>query len=117
MATGNLNANALVAQVIALLQDHGFQDDGRTQEESVRVSTRASPVLGKTGGELATFGGRQRFAHPSGWKVTVGKRTVCVYRPDQSVPAENIATREIEALHQALLSRLGAPLPAPAPES
>jgi hypothetical protein len=71
---------AMAAAIDALLAA-GFEPDGQTREEVVRVPTRQSPVLGYSGGELARFGGRQRFAQRgTNVKATVGPRTTAVYR-------------------------------------
>lgn len=72
-----------MAEVIQLLLDSGFQPAGETRAEEVRMPTRNSPVFGMSGGELAKFGGRQRFAKlGTNIKATVGKRTTAVYRVD-----------------------------------
>lgn len=71
---------AMAAAIDALLAA-GFEPDGQTREELVRVPTRHSPMLGLSGGELAKFGGRQRFAQRgTNVKATVGPRTTTVYR-------------------------------------
>ncbi len=70
-----------MAAVIDALLQAGFLPDGETRTEVVRVPTTSSPLFGLSGGELAKFGGRQRFAlGTSGIKATVGKRTTAVYR-------------------------------------
>ncbi len=70
-----------VQNVIDALLKRGFVANGQTRQETVRIPTMRSPATcgGKAGGELATFGGRMRFAHPSGLKATVGKRTTFFY--------------------------------------
>lgn len=66
---------AMAAATDALLAA-GFSPDGQTREEILRVPTKHSPLLGLSGGELAKFGGRQRFAQgATGVKATVGPRT------------------------------------------
>ena len=98
---GKLGERAMAAVIDELL-DAGFEPDGQTREEIVRVPTANSPVLGRSGGELAKFGGRQRFSHRStSVKVTVGARTVCFYRsePGQGLQGvQGIATLDTKAL-------------------
>lgn len=70
-----------MADAIDALLCAGFEPDGQTREEVVRVPTKASPLLGLSGGELAKFGGRQRFAKAgTNIKATVGPRTTAIYR-------------------------------------
>ena len=77
--------------VFDLLTSRGFVADGATRSETVRVPTSRSPVLGKSGGEVRTFGGRQRLALPgTNVRVTVGSRTVFLYRVFE--PGGNIET-------------------------
>lgn len=67
---------------IKAVLDAGYVADGETRSESVRMPTTACPVVGrgKIGGEVATFGGRQRFALiGTPYKVTVGPRTTNFY--------------------------------------
>jgi hypothetical protein len=72
-----------MADAIQSLLDAGFEPDGTTREETVRIPTRNSPLFGSSGGELAKLGGRQRFAIPgTTYKATVGKRTTAVYRTE-----------------------------------
>lgn len=72
-----------MADAIDALLAAGFLPDGQTREEIVRVPTQQSPLLGLSGGVLAKFGGRQRFAHiASSVKATVGPRTTAIYRVD-----------------------------------
>ncbi len=69
------------SQAAAVLLRAGFAEDGHTREETVRVGTSRSPVYGGIGGELRTSGGRARFVLPgTDIRVTVGQRTVCIYR-------------------------------------
>lgn len=68
-----------VEEVIETLKAHGFVADGFTDIQHVRIPTTRAPVFGGIGGELATLGGRKRFAR-NGLKVTVGKRTAYFYR-------------------------------------
>ena len=74
--------------VIDELVSNGWVEAGTTKQEAVRIPTTRCPVLngGKSGGELATFGGRQRFRLPAtDWFATVGPRTTCFYKKDQMV--------------------------------
>lgn len=64
--------------VISALLENGWAEDEKTFEEMVRIPTTGCPVYGKSGGELATFGGRLRFAKNER-KCTVGKRTTYFY--------------------------------------
>ncbi|MES2877516.1 MAG: hypothetical protein V4713_03770 [Pseudomonadota bacterium] len=65
---------------IAYLRSAGFTLDGQTQVAQVRIPTKDSPVFGRSGGELATFGGRMRFVKAgTRIKATVGKRTTAIY--------------------------------------
>lgn len=69
-----------LAEVVNVLTLAGWVADGTTAAETVRVPTTDSPVFGGIGGELRTFGGRERFAKGER-RVTVGKRTVFFYTP------------------------------------
>ena len=76
----NRQEQAMAAAIDALLSC-GFAPDGETREEIVRIPTKKSPLYGRSGGELAKLGGRQRYAlGDSNIKATVGKRTLAVYR-------------------------------------
>jgi hypothetical protein len=98
-----------MGEVIQALLDAGFRPDGHTQVLIVRVPSRSSPVFGRTGGELAKFGGRQRFAKPGTTvKSTVGARTTAIYRIDgkglEGVHGiASVDTKNIEAVRAALL--------------
>ena len=68
---------------IQILLDAGFVQDGATAEKTVRIPTVRSPAFngGRSGGELAHYGGRPRFVlQGSNVKATVGPRTVNIYR-------------------------------------
>lgn len=70
-----------MADAIQILKEAGFEPDGQTKVEQVRIPTKDSPVFGQSGGELATLGGRHRFAKPeTDIKATVGLRTTALYR-------------------------------------
>lgn len=70
-----------MADTIQILLAAGFTPDGQTKVEQVRIPTKDCPVFGQSGGELATLGGRQRFAKAgTDIKATVGLRTTALYR-------------------------------------
>ena len=81
--------------VIALLIAYGWQEDGATREETVRIPTIRSPVFGGVGGELRTFGGRARLRKGDRF-VTVGPRLVCFYRrgPDGPSDFDRVPTKD-----------------------
>lgn len=79
-------------EVETLLTAHGFAADGFTDSQTVRIPTVRAPVFGGIGGELATFGGRKRFAR-NGLKVTVGKRTTYFYRVENKQLDPNFGKR------------------------
>jgi hypothetical protein len=69
-----------VDETVVLLFQLGFLPAGATTQETVRIPTTKSPVLGGRGGERCTFGGRVRYSLPgTDLRVTVGPRTVNVY--------------------------------------
>lgn len=87
--------------VIEMLIKTGWIADGATREEMVRVPTFKSPLLGRGGGELRTFGGRTRFLRPgTNRKVTVGIRTTVFYRVIDGQTREFVClgTGNIEAI-------------------
>ena len=87
--------------IIKWLLDNGWSADGQTITETVRIPTVRSPVFGGTGGELATFGGRQRFRKGSQF-CTVGKRTVNFYElgPHGAVNMEQARTNNPESVYE-----------------
>ncbi|WP_298151050.1 hypothetical protein [Flavobacterium sp.] len=97
-----------MADAIQILIAAGFAPDGQTKQEHVRIPTANSPVFGGSGGELATFGGRQRFAKTgTDIKATVGLRTTALYRSTggglsgvQGIASMN--TNDQSALRQAI---------------
>lgn len=97
-----------MADAIQALMEAGFDPDGHTQEQIVRIPTRNSPLFGKTGGELAKLGGRQRFAKSgTNIKATVGARTTAIYRREGKglegvTGIATLDTKNIEALRVAL---------------
>lgn len=101
-------AEIAMGEVIQALLDNGFDPDGHTQEQIVRVPTRKSPLFGKSGGELAKFGGRQRFVKTgTNIKATVGARTTALYRIEgkglEGVSGiASLNTKDIEGLRGAL---------------
>lgn len=101
-------ARSPVEEVVACLASAGFAEDGATRTEQVRIPTKDSPVYGKSGGELATFGGRMRFAK-AGTRIraTVGKRTTAIYEISGPGLAgvrgiASLETRDIERIRAAL---------------
>lgn len=69
-----------VDETVTLLLQLGFLPAGATAQETVRIPTMKSPVLGGHGGERRTLGGRARYSLPgTDLRVTVGPRTVNVY--------------------------------------
>ena len=72
-------------EIINELRKLGWSVDGRTSSKTVRIPTQKVPLLGKSGGELATFGGRVRLRRKDLF-VTIGKRTTFFYaRSDTGV--------------------------------
>lgn len=70
------------AQVVEMLEASGWVASGFTAQQQVRIPTVRNPLYGKSGGELATFGGRSKFEKPgTEYKCTVGPRTVFFYKP------------------------------------
>ncbi len=100
-------ATAMATAIDALLSA-GFVPDGQTREEVVRIPTKSSPLFGRSGGELAKLGGRQRFAlGTTNIKATVGKRTVALYRVEGLAGVTGIAsldTSDIDRLRGVLAS-------------
>lgn len=84
----------------------GFSHDGKTAQTTARVPTKASPLLGKAGGELRTFGGRLRFVlSGTNIRATVGDRTTSLYRIAAQGGVQSIAaldTKDIDGLRREL---------------
>lgn len=97
-----------MGEAVKCLLSAGFVDDGQTLTEQVRIPTKASPVFGQSGGELATFGGRMRFVKTgTRIKATVGKRTTAIYEVQGAGLAgvrgiASIDTSEIEKIRAAV---------------
>lgn len=83
--------------VISALLENGWAEDGKTVEEMIRIPTARSPVYGKCGGELATFGGRLRFAK-NDRKCTVGKRTTYFYDKINPENGKAFNTKDIDGI-------------------
>ncbi len=83
--------------VISALLENGWAENGRTISEQVRIPTSRSPVFGKSGGELATFGGRLRFAKENR-KCTVGKRTTYFYDSDNPEAGKPFSTNDLDGI-------------------
>lgn len=88
--------------VIILAKKAGFTEDGETSQQHVRIAQTNNPTYGKSGGQQVVLGGRARYAHSSGWKMTIGPRTTCLYRPDQTVPMENFNSTDYAAIKERL---------------
>jgi hypothetical protein len=99
--------NALA--VVDFLLGSGWAADGHTDSQTVRVGTSKVPIYGKTGGELRTFGGRERFVKTgTEWKVTVGTRTVNFYRVgDIDVSFKNWKGERIEKFERGAVDMKG----------
>lgn len=108
-----------VTPVVEALLQAGLVPDGATATEEVRVSTSRSPVFGRIGGEVRTFGGRARYQKPgTNLRVTVGPRTVCVYLSGRDVVSlAHYETRSINLDELRKVLTEGWPTPAPARES
>jgi hypothetical protein len=92
-----MRSNGTLEEILLLLRDRGWEPDGQTRSETVRIPTARSPVYGGIGGELATFGGRIRLKLPgTNWKVTCGMRTLCTYQvvDHQAVGGATYKTRD-----------------------
>lgn len=91
--------------VVVCLFDAGFVEAGETREETVRISTGRSPILGRTGGERRTFGGRLRMELPgTDVRATVGPRTTYLYHcTDGHVTTiATLRTKDLDELSQQL---------------
>lgn len=77
-----LNAGILednMGKILQLLLQYGYEADGSTRQELMRIMTVESfPLPAKN----VTFGGRLRFKGKNNHYVTVGKRTTCFYDKD-----------------------------------
>jgi len=88
-----------MADTIDLLLADGFFPDGLTQQQTARLPTKRSPVLGNTGGELITLGGRLRFTKPgSNIKATVGRQTTALYRVEGPTGVQGISSHDTKAI-------------------
>ena len=83
--------------VISTLLENGWVENGRTVSEQVRIPTSRSPIFGKCGGELATFGGRLRFVKGNR-KCTVGKRTTYFYDSDNPEGGKPFNTKDFDEI-------------------
>lgn len=104
MANDLTKTELAMAAVIDLLLAAGFEPAGHTREEVVRIPTSNAPLFGRSGGELARFCGRQRFAKPgTSMRATVGPRTVAIYRAEEGKGlqgVQGIATHRTQDLEQ-----------------
>ena len=88
-----------VDETVVLLLELGFAPAGETAEQVVRIPTQKSPVYGGLGGERRTLGGRARYALPgTDLRVTVGPRTVNVYRSRGDSKAEFVLNEHTKHL-------------------
>jgi hypothetical protein len=71
-----------VNDLIQKLIINGWQEDGQTSIETMRIPTLNAPVFGNSGGKLITIGGRLRMKKQD-WYVTIGKRTTNFYQKDK----------------------------------
>jgi len=78
--------------VIEHLLAHGYEEDGKTREDTFKLVTQKSYPLP---GAIVTMGGRLRFKNGDK-RVTVGKRVVCFYEIVDGQPANfnNIRTAD-----------------------
>jgi len=98
-----------INQVCQQLLAAGWLEAGTTRPEIMRVPTQRSPLLGGTGGELRTFGGRTRFELPNtAYRVTVGAQTTCFYRVvnGQATDFTNYRTSDTNGIETALLATM-----------
>lgn len=93
-------------QVIELALTYGFEPDGHTKSEHVRIPTTDNPLFGKSGGVDATLGGRQRFSKTgTSIRATIGKRTTYIYRlesPGRVIGLGSFDTKEVEKIEKLL---------------
>lgn len=105
MPTRQEKASSRIAAAVQILTAAGYRPAGETRQETVRVGTSASPVLGGTGGELRTFGGRARFELPgTDQRATVGPQTTQLYRSVEGKAQDfvSLTTSDTAALSRAL---------------
>lgn len=99
-------ASARISAAAQILTATGYVPAGETRQETVRVGTSASPVLGGTGGEMRTFGGRVRFELPgTDRRATVGPQTTQLYRVIDGKAQDfvSLTTSDTAALSRALV--------------
>jgi hypothetical protein len=77
-------ANRAMENVIQKLKELGWQENGETMKREFRMPTQKVPLYGKSGGELVTLGGRQRFKRGD-YFVTVGGKTTFFYKKDNPI--------------------------------
>jgi hypothetical protein len=102
-STRKANNGAFYAKAIEVVLAGGFVPAGETTTQTVRIPTTRSPVYGGAGGEIATFGGRQRFTKPdTDMRVTVGKITTYFYEVEKGETKGGISinTRETERIRK-----------------
>lgn len=96
---------AAMQEVIKMLLEAGWEQDGQTAQQMVRIPTTDYPVYGGIGGKLVKTGGRLRLCLPgTDYRVTVGKITTYFYQVPNGVTQTlaHLQTRhqqvEIEAM-------------------
>lgn len=88
-------------EVVKMLEAAGWKEAGFTATQKVRIPTTRVPLYGKSGGELATFGGRAKFEKPgTPYRCTVGARTVFFYKPAERKPILRGRGSNVDALDQ-----------------
>ena len=107
-------------RVATLLAESGWQPFGETKSEQVRIGTSKVPVYGGIGGEVRTFGGRQRYRKgETDLFVTLGRNSVCFYhRQDgKAIGFRTYATgREIDYITEAVTKAATSDMPVTATE-
>lgn len=99
-----------ILAICNLLAEHGWQEDGKTDVEIIRMGTRRVPIYGGTGGELRAFGDRLRMKLPgTAFRATVGARTTNIYNvvAGKIDKFKGFATKDIDAI-RVEVERLGA---------
>jgi hypothetical protein len=102
----SMKTNHKDAAVQALL-DAGFKAAGQTPTETVKFMVNAG--YGYPSFKGATFGGRDRFVHPTtGHRATVGKVTTNFYQVANGATFDFVSrkTKDLEGIREELIRRL-----------
>jgi len=95
----NQSAQDQMRTIVEIAESFGWQALGETRRETVRIWNGGR-------GSLSTFGGRRRYHIPgTGWRMTIGPRTTCVYRfGNETTPGEmqNYRTTDVAEIEDAL---------------